>query len=178
MLFIKNISVRLHRYVFIPLLPLLHYRNSDITFGPHSTMGKSSFSCLVVITVSLSVYKSCVACSEGSNDNLEGILGGNINLTCNTIYQCDSFQWDKPTLTGVLRPSGEQIQVGYSKSYLLISGIRFDDDGRYRCICYVSSGPSEICKVHLKAICQATVILKGRRDVSKIKDYIEKVSNI
>ncbi|KAJ8031693.1 hypothetical protein HOLleu_24964 [Holothuria leucospilota] len=133
-------------------------------------MGKSSLLCLLAMTVvSFSVYGSCSDCSPGFDHNVEGILGRNVNLTCNMKYQCDSFRWDKPEQRGVISLSGESVQVGPSKSYVPISGIGFDDDGSYRCFCYTNGVNIGMCEVYLKTICQATVTLSGRMSVSKVK---------
>lgn len=140
-----------------------------ISFVTALEMGKNTLLCLVTIYISLYLHKHCIACFNGLNDNIEGVLGRNVTLSCNTSWQCNEIRWYRPGREYPVPISGDQQQVGYNSSYLRIPRVGFHDDGFYQCGCYITGSTANvICSVTLKTICQATILLSRGTNVSNM----------
>ena len=130
--------------------------------------------CVLVICC-LCVLGTFAACSEGSNEVVEGVLGRDISLSCTPSLDCDTILWrndmvlsSRNVLFNKTHHTSIEKQKGTS-TLSILSGVTFYDAGFYSCWCLVNSSLAStgaVCSVTLTTICQSTVFLNGDKLVS------------
>ncbi|KAJ8031706.1 hypothetical protein HOLleu_24985 [Holothuria leucospilota] len=123
------------------------------------------FTCVVVIAC-LCVQKTYAFCDDEFDENIEGIYGQDISLSCRTSATCNTIQWQNATTKAFISPTETphtSINRQGRTSVLHISKVTLYNVGSYSCWCYRADRTlhGELCSVSLTAVCQARVLIDG-----------------
>ncbi|KAJ8031489.1 hypothetical protein HOLleu_24695 [Holothuria leucospilota] len=145
-------------------------------------MGKVAVLLLQTIIVCLFAIDRCTSCGRGSSEVVEGILGRNISLTCTILgsMSCSAVNWINYTLTNptqmVSNTARTSVSVDGDRHVMDIFPTTPYDEGLYRCMCTIGSGPSAnhsiICENDLRLFCQAEVVVNLESNLHKSRQYV------